>query len=243
MEQRYRQLAWRMSAASLLVALVPLYLLGAGVYFYFQSVQRAACRSELRNLATTTSNAIQIFLAERTATLEALAHAASAEQLARPGELRKLLRLLNRRRTSFLDLGVIDAQGDHIAYVGPYELQDLNYADAEWFDETMLDGVFISDVFLGHRGVPHFVIAVKNELGERPWILRATIDPDGLLALRPQRPARNDGGRLPRSAAGAGSRRPPASARPSWRKLRSTWPRFRQGSAYARPSAPTGPRC
>ena len=178
MKQRYRQLWWRMTAASLVVSLIPLYILGAFIYLYFQSVQRQSYRSELQNLAINTTNAIQLFLDERTATLEALAHSATPEQLARDGELQKLLRLLNRRRTSFLDLGIIDAAGDHIAYVGPYALQDLNYADAPWFNETILDGVFISDVFLGHRGVPHFVIAVKNELGGHPWILRATINPD-----------------------------------------------------------------
>jgi len=183
MERRYRQLAWRMTAAALLVALIPLYILGAGIYLYFQTVQRESYRNELQNLAINTANAMQLFLAERTATLEALAHAATAEHLARPGELRKLLRLLNRRRTSFLDLGIIDAQGNHLAYVGPYELQDHNYADSQWFDETMLDGVFISDIFLGHRGVPHLVIAVKHELGEQPWILRATIDPDVFFKL------------------------------------------------------------
>ena len=35
---------------------------------------------------------------------------------------------------------------------------------------------FISDVFLGLRGLPHFIIAVRNSWEDIHWILRATVD-------------------------------------------------------------------
>ena len=40
----------------------------------------------------------------------------------------------------------------------------------------MRQGIHISDVFLGYRNAPHFVIAVKHDQGGEPWILRATMD-------------------------------------------------------------------
>ena len=42
----------------------------------------------------------------------------------------------------------------------------------------MSKGVYISDVYLGFRKVPHFIIAVRRQESQRNWILRATIDPD-----------------------------------------------------------------
>jgi two-component system NtrC family sensor kinase len=36
--------------------------------------------------------------------------------------------------------------------------------------------VFISDVFKGMRGAPHFIVSVRQERNGMPWILRATID-------------------------------------------------------------------
>ena len=40
-----------------------------------------------------------------------------------------------------------------------------------------LRGIYISDVFLGHRNFPHFVIAVRHESESgKPYVLRATID-------------------------------------------------------------------
>lgn len=75
-----------------------------------------------------------------------------------------------------VDLGVIDAAGQHLAYVGPYKIKlaDKNYAETEWFREVMMNGSFVSDVFTGYRGVPHLIVAVTDPL--KTWILRATIN-------------------------------------------------------------------
>ncbi|TVQ98863.1 MAG: sensor histidine kinase, partial [Desulfovibrionales bacterium] len=74
------------------------------------------------------------------------------------------------------DLGVIDGRGNHLAYVGPYDLLDKKYDDAAWFRELQDRRVVVSDVFLGHRKAPHLIIAVKVEEGNDFWVLRATIN-------------------------------------------------------------------
>ena len=183
MNKTYRQLAHRMALTALLVALLPLYLLGAAIYFYFSAAQMEQVKAEMRNLALNRVNAIGVFLAERTTMLEALAHTASLKELIAPGALQKVFTLLNRRAWSFLDLGVINPQGKHLVYVGSYPLEDRDYRSAHWFRQTMLKGVYVSDVFMGFREVPHFVVAVRHEDGPDSWILRATIDSDVFTKL------------------------------------------------------------
>lgn len=178
MNKTYRQLARRMALTAMVVSLVPLYLLGAAIYFYFSSMQQDQVEAELKNLALNRVNAIGVFLAERTTMLEALAHTTSLKELTEPGALQKIFNILNRRAWSFLDMGVINRQGKHLVYVGAYPLEDRDYRDTRWFRQTMLRGVYVSDVFLGFRGVPHFVVAVKHGNGDDSWILRATIDSD-----------------------------------------------------------------
>jgi two-component system NtrC family sensor kinase len=80
-------------------------------------------------------------------------------------------------------MGVIDTHGRHLAYVGPYDLLERNYREADWFDEVMTRKVYISDVFLGFRQVPHCIIAVKTAAGSERWILRATINSDQFDAI------------------------------------------------------------
>ena len=172
-----------MALTGLAVALIPLYLVGAAIYFYFASSQEQNQRAQLQNLAVNQSSAVQLFLAERTAMLEALVHTATLESMTQSGELEKVLDILNKRQHSFVDLGIIDGSGNHLAYEGPYRLEDRNYGGEPWFEETMVRGVHVSDVFLGFRRVPHFVIAIRRDIRPRPWILRATIDSEVFTRL------------------------------------------------------------
>ena len=172
-----------MALSGLAVSLIPVYLAGAAIYVYFASTLEQNQRAQLHNLAINRTNAVQLFLAERIAMLEALAHSASLEGLTQPGELRSVLGILNRRQQSFVDLGIVNLDGRHVAYEGPYQLEDRNYGGEAWFEEAMVRGVFVSDVFLGFRQVPHFVIAVRRRDEPESWILRATINSEVFTRL------------------------------------------------------------
>ncbi|MCB2185248.1 MAG: two-component sensor histidine kinase [Deltaproteobacteria bacterium] len=176
MRQAYNKIATRMLLTALAVALIPLYLIGGAIYFYYTFLHQEKIKEELMTLAANRAGAIELFLAERTTLLEVLTRSQKMEDLVVPGALDKMFTLLNQRSWSFVDLGVIDSSGEQVAYVGPYPLQHKDYAKAQWFQETMLRGVYVSDVFLGFRGVPHFVVAVKRNQNGGAWILRATID-------------------------------------------------------------------
>ncbi len=76
----------------------------------------------------------------------------------------------------FVDLGLIDPNGVQQAYSGPFNLAKADYADAVWFSETQQSQYYISDVFTGLRGSPHFIVAVKIPWKDQGWILRATVD-------------------------------------------------------------------
>ena len=84
----------------------------------------------------------------------------------------------------FSDLGVIEADGTQLSYAGPYELEGRNYRDAPWFQEVLRRGIFVSEVFLGYRDFPHFVIASYREIGRgEGFVLRATIDTEYINRL------------------------------------------------------------
>jgi len=76
----------------------------------------------------------------------------------------------------FKDLGVIAPDGIQAAYVGEFALAGKEYGEAPWYRETLKNGYYVSDVFLGYRNVPHFVVAVTRRIGEKMWVLRATIN-------------------------------------------------------------------
>ncbi|MBL7173342.1 MAG: two-component sensor histidine kinase, partial [Desulfobacteraceae bacterium] len=57
-----------------------------------------------------------------------------------------------------------------------FKLGQAQYSEAKWFQMAMKSDYYKSDVFLGLRGLPHFIIAVRENCCGEEWIFRATID-------------------------------------------------------------------
>ena len=178
MEHGFRKLYRKIVLITLCFSLLPLFVVGFGIFQQFSDSYRKNVMEHLRTRAENRKSAIDLFLDERLTQLHTLAYTHSLSQLKDPENLNRIYLLLQMRSKSFVDLGVIDSEGNHVAYVGPYQLKGANYSHEEWFQEVMLRGTLISDVFMGFRKFPHFVIVVMRREGDQTWILRATIDTD-----------------------------------------------------------------
>ena len=172
----YQSLHRKIVAITLAVSFAPLFLLGATIYYQFACMCRDKIEEQIQYRARAQAEAVEVFLKERTAILSAMADVHTFQEMSNDKYLAKVFSIMNQRAGAFVDLGVIDHAGQHIAYVGPYELKNLNYYQQPWFGEVMSKGLYISDVYLGYRKIPHFIIAVRRQENEHSWILRATID-------------------------------------------------------------------
>ncbi|WP_243359520.1 sensor histidine kinase [Fundidesulfovibrio terrae] len=175
--ERYDTLKRKIVGLMAVVTLLPL-LLMAGINFTeFQSTMSREVQNPLRVLLGKTRNTIDLFLAERTSTVAFIAQAYSFQELSDERNLGRIFRVMRKEFEGFVDLGLIDAQGHQVSYVGPYDLKGRDYSGQDWFAQVRVNGKYISDVFLGFRNLPHVVIAMQHisESGET-WILRATLD-------------------------------------------------------------------
>jgi two-component system NtrC family sensor kinase len=148
-----------------------------GILVYnFATYSSKQVRSELERVAMDHRTLILQFLAEKVADLTFISSSYSIDELKRTTSLTEIFRRLQSVSVAFFDLGVFDEKGNHLAYAGPYDLAGRNYAQTEWFKAVQEKGLYISDVFLGYRNIPHFVVAVSRNQGDHSWYLRATID-------------------------------------------------------------------
>jgi len=155
--------------------IVMMVVFGTLIYYFAINLHREV-RGELGYIAAGHSQLIEQFLRERSYDIQNAACVNNPEELSVDVQLREVFYEMQQRSSAILDLGLFDDQGDLISYIGPYNLQGKNYAQAEWFRQVQGKGIHISDVFLGYRNHPHFVIAVRKEESARAWYLRATID-------------------------------------------------------------------
>jgi two-component system NtrC family sensor kinase len=135
----------------------------------------------MRVLVNKTKHSFELFLAERISAVSFIASSQSCQDLSDDLILSRIFKVMKHKFGGFVDLGFIDPNGIQISYAGPYQLKGKNYINQGWYKEMRLRGAFISDVFLGYRQFPHFVIAVERSQGEcgpPPCVLRATIDTD-----------------------------------------------------------------
>jgi two-component system NtrC family sensor kinase len=176
--QQYRKLWWDIILATVCFSVVPLFILGGVIYHQFSVSYTAKIMDNMKTLAENRASSIDLFLEERISQLTGLANTQSLAQLQNEDYLNRVFNIIQARSKSFLDLGVIDEEGNHLAYVGPHYsiLKKVNYKDEKWFQEVMVTGVYVSDVFLGFRKIPHFIIAVMVREKNKSWVLRATID-------------------------------------------------------------------
>jgi two-component system NtrC family sensor kinase len=175
---RYRRL-WLYSVLfTALVSLTPLAIMTAVNFSQYKKTLAQEANHLISRITSNSRRFIDDFLEERRATLSYVANREPYDDLCDPEKLRRVFLEMNRSFGGFVDLGVIDADGNQRSYVGPYDLQGKDYKEQDWFHEVSVRGVYVSDVFMGYRNFPHFVIAVRRDTGEKEgfYVLRATID-------------------------------------------------------------------
>jgi two-component system NtrC family sensor kinase len=190
--ERYNLLRKNFVLIVCVTAIIPLLLMAAINYYQYQSALKEEIVKPLSRLITSTKHSLELFLSERESTLRLLIRERTFEELSNQGRLNFIFQSLKAEFPEFVDLGLIDSSGLQRSYSGPYELKGKNYRDQDWFQEVQLRGVYVSNVFLGYRKFPHFVIAIKRDTVEGDfYVLRATIDTEkfnqliSTIALRP----------------------------------------------------------
>ena len=171
---------------SIIVSIAPMILVSFIILYQFKTSYNEKINAHLEELVNKHKQNIDTFLKERLGDIQALASNSSFKKMIDEEFLADRLRILQQSYGPvFVDLGVINAKGVQVAYAGPFKLGEAHYSEANWFQEAQAREHYKSDVFLGLRGLPHFIIAVTGICdaddvkglckGER-WILRATID-------------------------------------------------------------------
>ncbi len=171
------KLRWQM----LLVYAAPLIILAAYFHHQYNVTLEQGINNHLSSLAESQRNTVDLFLEERVANLKSTFASIAHEQDPADADLVIILKELQRESSTFVDVGLFDNDGTQLAYAGPYpRLQGTNYSKETWWQTLVASDkeMLISDVYLGFRGRPHFIVALRRRIGEDSWVLRASVDPE-----------------------------------------------------------------
>ena len=188
----YRALRRLMTFLMVSVSVTPLLVLSAFSHIQYSRMVEQELEAPLDTLARKSRASLELFLGERFSTVSFIAHAHSFASLNHPDAFRRVFLALTSEFHGFVDMGLVNAEGHQVDYVGPYQLKGADYAGQPWLREAEIKGRYISNVFLGLRDFPHMVMAVHRlEADGTRWTLRVTIDISQLeKALMPTGPDR-----------------------------------------------------
>ncbi|MBC8876466.1 MAG: histidine kinase [Planctomycetes bacterium] len=177
----FSRLRLRVKLGFLAAFLIPPIALSAYFHFQFNSTLEESGKLHLASLAESQKNTIDLFLQERVVNVFSLFHSAEFDVDPSQEVMDRYLQTLRQTSDAFIDVGFCDSQGAQIGYAGPFTyLLGKDYGSEDWFVAVMEQerDYYISDIYLGFRNDPHFTIAVKQRIDAKPYIVRATLDPD-----------------------------------------------------------------
>ena len=184
-KNRYsRKLTRNMVLIVIVVSFVPMLMVSGIVLHQFSISYNEKLYAHLKEVVHRHAQDIDSFLNERLNNLQFLLDSCDNENLLDESVLQeKLFQLQQKYGGVFEDLGVINEAGVQESYAGRFKLEKAEYSDAKWFKEALGKPYYISDVFLGLRSIPHFIVSVKRIYQGRYFLLRATISFEAFNSL------------------------------------------------------------
>jgi len=178
LKRDYSRLWWQNNITKICFSVLPLLFITISIYSHFNNAYTEKVIESIRTTAENRKGAIDLFFDERISQLVTIANTNTFEQLTNEIYLNKVFNIMQTNSKSYMDIGIIDNNGNHLAYVGPYYsiLKAVNYKNEPWFNAVMNNGIYVSDIFMGFRKMPHFIIAVMVRDDNRSWILRVTVN-------------------------------------------------------------------
>ena len=184
-KNRYsRKLTRNMALIVIVVSFVPMLMVSGMVLHQFSISYNEKLYAHLKEVVHRHAQDIDSFLNERLNNLQFLLDSCDNENFLDESVLQeKLFQLQQKYGGVFEDLGVINEAGVQESYAGRFKLEKAEYSDAKWFKEALEKPYYISDVFLGLRSIPHFIVSVKRIHQGRYFLLRSTISFEAFNSL------------------------------------------------------------
>ena len=172
----YQVLTRKIRIRILLVSIIPMMLTLGILCWQFHLAYSEKISAHIGELVLKHTQNIDTFLKEKLGNIRYLARQLSTTdpEMAQQFLTAQLSELNDEYGDVFTDLGLVDSKGIQFAYEGPFRLINADYSEAAWFLKAMDSPYYISDVFAGLRGHPHFILAVKLSAKSRTYILRST---------------------------------------------------------------------
>ncbi len=173
---RYRRLCRSLLVIMILITIIPVLITASLSFFQYRRLLQEETYMNAHWSAENSRQMIETFIEKLRAAILVVSDAYTFPELAQQERLDQVFVKLKAYHRGLVDLSVIGPDGVQKAYAGPYNLAGKDYSAVSWYTEALSRRLFVSEVFLGYRNIPHFVVTVSRPTTGGSWLLRASID-------------------------------------------------------------------
>lgn len=176
--ERYFYLQRSLIIIMFLITIVPVLITSGMSYYHYNVLLSNRAQQNMYWQSVSVRYSVEVLLENIKNSLFISVNSYPVSVLASQKELENIFLKLKDKHDGIVDMSLIGPDGIQVAYAGPYDLQGKNYKNSEWYNNTLEQMVYVSEILHGYRDKPHFVIAVckKDEGKLANWVIRASID-------------------------------------------------------------------
>jgi len=112
-------------------------------YHQYQKALQAELIYPISRLLSNTKSSLESVISVRKSALALIVREKSFQDFTSEDDLKTTFGNLKDSFGGFVDLGLIDSQGNQFLYVGPYDLKGKNYQEQSWFHEVSLRDLYV----------------------------------------------------------------------------------------------------
>ncbi len=180
--QRFEQFRKIFIILFLFLSILPLTILTLLSYYKYKNLIKEDTLKQTYLYTYNIRQTIESYITELKYAIILISDMYSFEELSEQKILDQVFEQLKKKYEGLVDLSIIGPDGIQVAYSGPFNLKGKDYSEAFWYKKVLTRKLYVSEVFLGYRKIPHFIIAVSKKIKRKQkyWVLRASIDKETL---------------------------------------------------------------
>ncbi|MFC1884104.1 ATP-binding protein [Thermodesulfobacteriota bacterium] len=180
----YKSLMKSMLLIGVIVPFMPMLLVSGIIYYQLHTSYNYKVHTHLGELIERSRINVEGYLNERVGDVRFLLNSFSIEELNEDSFLIEILKKLALRNgNNFMALELFNGEGVQIAYAGPENLRSIQSIQKQRGRALKSDVGTIRDLQAGPERSPSIAIELRQQSMEKPWFLRAIINPESLSKL------------------------------------------------------------
>ena len=147
--EHYKVLKKNIIAVMFLITVVPHSIMIGIDYYQLGEKHKGDIENAMHILADKTKYSVEMYLEKKLSIVRLITNVYSLEDLENKSKMNKLLWVLKKEFKSFVDIGLINPQGEMVCYAGPFATHETDYSKDENYQKTLIREGYISNIFSG----------------------------------------------------------------------------------------------